>query len=120
MALLAQTAFVSGISYENATAVFYYQQGRTTWFAVATGIPRDPSTRLQAYTWSGHFDRVGGSSIINRDENPHHLLARSIRIEIVLVTTNKLMAYWIAEHAGEWRKQVYGWTPPAPPPLPPL
>lgn len=118
MAIFPQTAFVGSVSYESGTAVFYFDRGRTSFYAVATGIPRDRELRLKAYIWEGHFDREGSTTIVNRDQNPHHHLARSIRIDIVLVTSNKLMAYWVQDRALEWRKQVYGWAPPVPPPLP--
>lgn len=118
MSLLAQTAFVGAAHYESGTAVFY-AASKKSWFAVATGIPSDPRTELNQYSWVGHFDRVGWTTAVNRDPNPGHPGARTLHLEIVLVTPNKLMAYWVAEQAAEWRRQVYGWRPAAtPPPIP--
>jgi hypothetical protein len=108
MGLFGITAHVGAVTYEAGTAVFYFEKGRTTWYAVVRGIPNFPEANIKACTWSGALDELGPHVVTNTTPNVSHPELHSLSVTVLALTKEKVFAYWVEDQALTWVKKLFG------------
>lgn len=95
--------FLSAVTYETGTGVFFFERGRDTWYMVVSGLPRDPTTDLRGYSWEasvGLQDRQ--VQIFNRDPAPRHPGARYVNVAVKAILRDRYFAHWAEKNAASW------------------